>query len=90
MLARLRAVGLGIDEMRVMMHSGGHQPETVETKIVLLATYRAKLDAEIKNLQAHKRFVENRIGSWQAVTAGDEEAANRLSAEGEALSMHLG
>jgi len=89
-LARLRAVGLGIEEMRVMMHSRGHRPETVETKIALLAAHRGKLDAEIKNLQARKRFVENRIGYWQAVAAGNEEAAGHLAAEGEALSAHLG
>jgi DNA-binding transcriptional MerR regulator len=82
-------VGLGIEEMRVMMHSRGHRPETVETKIALLTAHRGKLDAEIKNLQARKRFVENRIGYWQAVTAGDE-AAGRLAAEGEVLSAHLG
>jgi len=89
-LARLRAVGLGIDEMRVLMHSRGHRPETVDTKIMLLAAHRSKLAQEISRLRARKRFVENRIAYWQAVLAGDEAAAGRLTIEGDALSEHLG
>jgi DNA-binding transcriptional MerR regulator len=89
-LARLRAVGLGIDEMRVLMHSRGHRPETVETKIALLAAHKNKLDQEIRSLRARKRFTENRVAYWQAVLAGDEAAAGRLPAEGDALSERLG
>jgi DNA-binding transcriptional MerR regulator len=88
-LARLRAVGLGIDEMRVLMHSRGHRPETVETKIALLAAHINKLDQEIRSLRARKRFTENRVAYWQAVLAGDEAAAGWLAAEGDALSGRL-
>jgi MerR family transcriptional regulator, aldehyde-responsive regulator len=88
-LARLRAVGLGIEDMRVLMHSRGHSPETVDTKIALLAAHRNKLETEIRSLRARKRFTENRIAYWQAVLAGDEAAAIRLTAEGDALSEHL-
>jgi DNA-binding transcriptional MerR regulator len=89
-LARLRAVGLGIEEMRVMMHSRGHHPETAGTKISLLTAHRNKLEAEIRSLRARKRFVENRIGYWQAVLSGDEHAVGQLAAEGDVLSEHLG
>ena len=82
-LARLRAVGLGIDEMRVLMHSRGHRPETVENKIALLVAHKNKLDQEIRSLRARKRFTENRV-------AGDEAAAGWLAAEGDALSERLG
>ena len=88
-LARLRAVGLGIEEMRVLMHSRGHSPETVDTKLALLAAHRNKLEAEIRSLRARKRFTENRIAYWQAVLAGDDAEAGRLTAEGDALSEHL-
>jgi MerR family transcriptional regulator, aldehyde-responsive regulator len=88
-LARLRAVGLGIEEMRALMHARGHSPETVDTKIALLAAHRNKLAAEIRSLRARKRFTENRIAYWQAVLAGDETEAGRLTAEGDALSEHL-
>jgi DNA-binding transcriptional MerR regulator len=89
-LARLRAIGLGIEEMRVLMHSRGHSPETVDTKIALLAAHRNKLETEIRSLRARKRFAENRIAYWQAVLAGDKAAARQLTAEGDALSEHLG
>ncbi|HEY2442655.1 MAG TPA: MerR family transcriptional regulator [Streptosporangiaceae bacterium] len=89
-LARLRAIGLGIEEMRVLMHSRGHSPETVDTKIALLAAHRNKLETEIRSLRARKRFTENRIAYWQAVLAGDKAAARQLTAEGDALSEHLG
>jgi DNA-binding transcriptional MerR regulator len=88
-LARLRAVGLGVEEMRALMQSRGHSPETTATKIALLAAHRNKLDHEIKSLRARKRFVENRIAYWQAVLSGDETAVSRLTAEGDALSEHL-
>ena len=88
-LARLRAVGLGIEEMRVLMHSRGHSPETIDTKIALLASHRNRLGQEIRSLRARKRFVENRIAYWQAILAGDDAAAGRLAAEGDALSEHL-
>ena len=89
-LARLRAVGLGIEEMRVLMHSRGHSPETVDTKIALLAAHRNRLDQEIRSLRARKRFVENRIAYWRAVLASDDATAGRLNAEGDALSEYLG
>jgi MerR family transcriptional regulator, aldehyde-responsive regulator len=88
-LARLRAVGLGIEEMRVLMHSRGHCPETADIKIALLAAHRNRLDQDIRSMRARKRFVENRIAYWQAVLAGDEAAAGRLTVEGDALSEHL-
>jgi MerR family transcriptional regulator, aldehyde-responsive regulator len=89
-LARLRAVGLGIEEMRVLMHSRGHSPETVDTKIALLAAHRNRLGQEISSLRARKRFVDNRIAYWQAILAGDKAMAARLTAEGDALSKHFG
>ncbi len=88
-VARLRAVGLGIEEMRVLMHSRGHSPETVDIKIALLAAHRNRLDQQIRSLRARKRFVENRIAYWQAVLADDVATAGRLTVEGDALSEHL-
>jgi DNA-binding transcriptional MerR regulator len=89
-LARLRTVGLGIEEMRVLMHSRGHDQETVEMKISLLAAQRSKIGQEIKSLRARKRFLENRIAYWESVLEGDQAAAARLNAEGDALSEYLG
>jgi DNA-binding transcriptional MerR regulator len=89
-LARLRATGLRIEEMRVLMQARGHSPETVDTKITLLGAHRNKLDEDIRSLRARKRFVENRIAYWQAVQAHDEAAAARLTTEGDALSGYLG
>lgn len=89
-LARLRAVGLGIEEMRVLMHSRGHDQETVEMKISLLAAQRSKIGQEIKSLRARERFLENRIAYWESVLEGDQAAAARLNAEGDALSEYLG
>jgi len=88
-LARLRAVGLGIEEMRVLMHSRGHDQETVAAKISLLTAQRGKIAHEIKSLQARKRFLENRIAYWEATLHGDHAAAGRLNAEGDALSESL-
>jgi hypothetical protein len=83
-------VGLGIEEMRLLMHSRGHDQETVGMKISLLAAQRSKIGQEIKSLRARKRFLENRIAHWESVLEGDQAAAARLNAEGDALSEYLG
>lgn len=88
-LGHLRAAGLSIDEMRTLMHARGHTPETVETKIRLLAGHSAKLGLEIEQLIARRRYVDNRVAYWQAVQAGDEITAQRLTEEGQLLSKDL-
>lgn len=88
-LARLRAVGLGVEEMRVMMHSRSHSTETLDTKIALLVAQRGRVDQEITALRARRRFLDNRVAHWQAVLAGDQAEAARLDAEGDALSKDL-
>lgn len=88
-LAHLRAVGLGIDEMRVMMHSRGHSPETVDTKISLLRQHRRHVDQELANLHARRRYLDNRIDYWEAVVAGDSAAAEQLATAAEDLGRAL-
>jgi MerR family transcriptional regulator, aldehyde-responsive regulator len=88
-LAHLRATGLGIDDMRVLMHARGHDPETIETKVGLLTARRDKIAGEIRALRARQRFLENRIAYWQAVQAGHAGEIAQLADRGEALSKHL-
>jgi DNA-binding transcriptional MerR regulator len=88
-LAHLRAAGLSIDDMRTLMHSRGHTPETVETKIRLLAEHSARITREIAELAARQRYIDNRVAYWHAVQRGDEAAAQRLTEEGDALSNDL-
>jgi DNA-binding transcriptional MerR regulator len=88
-LAHLRAAGLSIDDMRTLMHSRGHAPETVDTKIRLLTEHSAKIAREIEQLAARRRYIDNRVAYWHAVQAGDETTTQRLTEEGEALSKDL-
>ena len=88
-LAHLRAAGLSIDDMRTLMHSRGHAPETVETKIQLLTEHSARIARQIEELAARQRYIDNRVAYWHAVQAGDTTAAERLTAEGDALTDQL-
>jgi DNA-binding transcriptional MerR regulator len=89
-LANLRAAGLAIEEMRVLMHSRGHAPETIETKLRLLQEHRAKLAADIAQLRARMTYLDNRIAYWQAVQGDDSDMLAQLTARGQALSRRLG
>jgi hypothetical protein len=75
--------------MRTLMHARGHAPETVETKIRLLAEHSAKIAREIEQLAARRRYIDNRVAYWHAVQAGDETTAQRLAEEGEVMSNEL-
>jgi MerR family transcriptional regulator, aldehyde-responsive regulator len=88
-LANLRAVGLSIEDMRTLMHSRGHDPETIETKLGLLVAHSKEIAREISRLKARQRFVQNRIAYWTATQADDDAAVARLTEEGEALAKKL-
>jgi DNA-binding transcriptional MerR regulator len=89
-LANLRAAGLGIEEMRVLMHSRGHAPATIDTKLRLLVEHRNKLAEDISQLKSRLKYIENRIAYWQAVQDDDSDSLAQLTALGEALSKRLG
>ena len=59
-LANLRAVGLSIEDMSTQMHSRGHAPETIATKLALLVAHNAEITREIGRLKARRRFLDNR------------------------------
>jgi len=88
-LAHLRAAGLPIEDMRTLMHSRGHSPETAEVKVGLLAAHRQTLSKEIAALQARRRYIDNRIAYWRAVIDDDGATAARLTVEGKALGETL-
>lgn len=71
------------------MHSRGHAPETVDTKIRLLAEHSAEISREIEQLTARRRYIDNRVAYWPAGQDGDDNAARRLTEEGQALSRDL-
>lgn len=88
-LANLRAVGMGIEDMRTLMHSRGHAPETIDIKLGLLAAHRDETALQMKRLRARQRFLDNRIAYWKAVQRGDDAEAARIAEDGDRLAQHL-
>ncbi|WP_203655396.1 MerR family transcriptional regulator [Actinocatenispora rupis] len=88
-LAHLRAAGLPIEDMRTLMRSRGHRPETIQTKLELLTAHRDTVASEIAALTTRRSYLDNRIAYWQAVLAGDDTSATRLTEEGQTLGDQL-
>ncbi|WP_377273811.1 MerR family transcriptional regulator [Peterkaempfera sp. SMS 1(5)a] len=88
-LAHLRAAGLAIEEMRALMAARGHAPETVAMKIGMLAAHGEALEEEMQRLVVRKHYIDNRVGYWRAVEAGDDAEAERLEAQGQLIAEQL-
>jgi DNA-binding transcriptional MerR regulator len=85
----LRAVGLSIEDMRTLMHSRGHTPETIGTKLALLVAHKTEIAKELVRLKARQRFLDNRIAYWTAAQSDDRAEVTRLAEVGEKLATKL-
>jgi MerR family transcriptional regulator, aldehyde-responsive regulator len=88
-LAHLRAAGLSIEAMRVLMAAGGHSPQTIATKVELLTAHRQQVQAQIDALARRRDYLDNRIAHWQARLADDGRAAEVLDRQAADLVSRL-
>ncbi|MDR2253377.1 MAG: MerR family transcriptional regulator [Bifidobacteriaceae bacterium] len=91
-VACLAATGMPIADMRVYMANATRGEDNPEAQIALLEAHRARLAAEARALQARRRYVDLKVAYWQAVAAGDQQEARRVSARARELSgtLHVG
>jgi DNA-binding transcriptional MerR regulator len=85
----LSATGMSVADMRRYLDNGALGPAAAPQQIELLATQQRQLEDEARSLALRQRYVALKIEYWQAVQAGDDAAAERLSGEARTLADDL-
>ncbi|MDR2381705.1 MAG: MerR family transcriptional regulator [Bifidobacteriaceae bacterium] len=88
-VACLAAAGMPVADMRAYVANAARGEVGPEAQIVLLEAHRARLAAEARALEARRRYVDLKVAYWQAVAAGDQVEARRVSARARELSGTL-
>jgi DNA-binding transcriptional MerR regulator len=85
-LACLRAAGLPLDRMRRYFVLAARGSAAAPEQQALLIEQRGVLQERLRELQAHVRYIDDKIAYWQAVAAGDAGQAEALL---QRMACHL-
>lgn len=88
-VACLSATGMSVDDMRTYVANGTLGPEAAPDQVRMLVEQERRLDLELEHVALRKRYVAIKIAYWQAVEAGDQATADRLSDEARGLADDL-
>lgn len=88
-VACLNATGMSVGDMRRYVANGQHGAAAAAAQIDLLRTQQEQLSTEAKWIALRKRYVALKIDYWEAVQAGDTDAAAHLAAEARSLADAL-
>jgi DNA-binding transcriptional MerR regulator len=88
-VACLSATGMSISDMRRYVQNGTLGPDAAADQIALLEAQRERLADEANRLALRQRYVQLKIGYWQAVRAGDSAGAQELAGEARSLAAEL-
>jgi DNA-binding transcriptional MerR regulator len=73
-LACLRAMGVGIEDMRTYQANRALGNAAAADQRDLLARHEARIDAEIATLGVHREYLREKVALWDARARGDAEA----------------
>ena len=65
------------------------RPDAAGEQIELLTAQQARLMREAEFIELRQRYVQLKIDYWQAIAAGDDDRAERLSSEARSLADDL-
>ena len=88
-VACLAATGMSVSDMRQYVANGALGPEAAKDQMVLLRAQGEHLAVEAEQIALRRRYVEIKIGYWQAIDAGDDNRAERLANEARSLADEL-
>jgi DNA-binding transcriptional MerR regulator len=88
-VACLAATGLSVSDMKRYVANGQLGPAAAGDQIELLTAQERRLAVEVEHVALRLRYVRLKIEYWQAVEAGDDARAERLSGEARALADEL-
>ncbi len=78
-LACLRAMGVGIEDMRTYQANRGLGRAAAAEQRDLLLRHAARVEAEIATLRIHLEYLHEKAGLWDARDRGDTEAEAEAS-----------
>lgn len=88
-VACLSATGMSVDDMRTYVANGTLGPEAAPDQVRMLVEQERRLELELEHIALRKRYVAIKIAYWQAVEAGNQATADRLSHEARGLADDL-
>lgn len=71
-IACLNATGFSIDDMRQYLANRKIGMDAAPEQIVLLEKHKTHLKEELHSLEMRLKYVESKVGYWNAVSTGDE------------------
>ena len=84
-VACLAATGMSVSDMRQYVANGAQGATAAHEQVKLLQGQREHLTREAELIELRRQYVDLKIHYWQAVEAGDDARAKRLSDEARAL-----
>ncbi|RFA15594.1 MerR family transcriptional regulator [Subtercola boreus] len=88
-LACLRAMGVGIEDMRTYQANRAKGREAAGEQRDILNRHAVRIEREIATLNVHLRYLEAKAGLWDARDRGDAEAEAAASARVNAMLGEL-
>lgn len=88
-VACLSATGMSVSDMRTYISNGGHGAAKAREQVELLEQQERRLAIEAEQVALRQRYVQLKIGYWNAIEAGDQARAEALSDEAYALADRL-
>jgi DNA-binding transcriptional MerR regulator len=85
-VACLAATGMSVSDMREYVANGRHGAAAAADQNELLTGQRARLACDAESIAVPQQYVAVKIEYWQAVRAGDDAGAARLSTKARALA----
>jgi MerR family transcriptional regulator, copper efflux regulator len=89
-LACLRAVGMGIEDMRTYQANLGRRQETAAEQRDLLLRHAGRIEAEIVAQRARLEYLREKAGLWDARDRGDAAAEAEAMARAQDAAGRLG
>jgi DNA-binding transcriptional MerR regulator len=88
-VACLSVTGMSVSDMRQYVANGELGPAAARGQVELLTRQRERLALEAEQIVLRQRYVDLKIGYWQAVDAGDDARVERLAQEARGLADEL-
>jgi MerR family transcriptional regulator, copper efflux regulator len=88
-LACLRAMGVGIEDMRTYQANRGRGHEAAGEQRDLLVRHAQRIEAEIETLRTHLDYLRVKAALWDARDRGDADAETEANLELQAMLPRL-
>ena len=88
-VACLAATGMSVSDMRQYVANGQVGAAAADQQIELLTEQGRRLELEAEHIALRRRYVAIKVDYWHAVSAGDTDRADLLSAEARTLADAL-